>query len=64
MKMIDIVDIKQKVKDKEFIFYIKDGCIYLNDVKHDETVIVGKYDKNITTMYADGKKIIRIISNE
>ena len=64
MRKIDIVDIKQKVKKEDFIFYIKDGCIYLKDVKHDEAVIVGKYDEHITTMYVDGKEVLRITSNE
>ncbi len=64
MKKIDIVDIKQKVKNKEFEFYIKDGCIYLKDIKHEETVIVGKYNQHITTLYADGKEIMRVTSNE
>lgn len=64
MKKIDIVDIKQKVKNKEFVFYIKDGCIYLKDIKHDETVIVGKYHQQITTLYIDGHGMMRDTSNE
>lgn len=64
MKKIDIIDIKQKVKNKEFLFYIKNGCIYLKDIKHDETVVVGEYIEHITSMYADGKKYMEITSNE
>ena len=38
--------------------------IYLKDIKHDETVVVGEYIEHITSMYADGKKYMEITSNE
>lgn len=36
--MIDIVDIKSKVKNKELEFYLSNGCIYCKNVKTEETV--------------------------
>lgn len=40
---IDIVDIKNKVKNNELEFYIKDGIIYCKDKNTEEIVSVGKY---------------------
>ena len=41
--MIDIVDIKSKVKNKELKFYLLDGNIYCKNIKTGESVIVGSY---------------------
>ena len=41
--MIDIVDIKSKVKNKELKFYLLDGNIYCKNTKTGESVIVGSY---------------------
>lgn len=43
MKKIDIVDIKNKVNDNELNFKLKDGYIYCEDKRTQESVIVGNY---------------------
>lgn len=42
--MIDIVDIKSKVKSKELEFYLLDGNIYCKN-KIGESVLVGSYQE-------------------
>lgn len=41
IKMIDIVEIKNKVNKNEILFYVKDSYIYCENIRTGECVIVG-----------------------
>lgn len=45
MKQIDIVDIKNAIKNGLFRVYISRGIIYLKDMDTEEVVQIGKVDK-------------------
>lgn len=45
--MIDIVNIKSRVKNKELQFYLLDGYIYCKNIKTEESVIVGSYKETV-----------------
>lgn len=45
MKQIDIVDIKNAIKNGLFRVYISKGIIYLKDMDTEEVVQIGKADK-------------------
>lgn len=46
MKHIDIVDIKNAIKNGLFRVYISRGIIYLKDMDTEETVQIGKVNDN------------------
>ena len=45
MKNLDIVDIKNSIKNGLFRVYISRGIIYLKDMDTEEVVQIGKADK-------------------
>ena len=45
MKQIDIVDIRNAIKNGLFRVYISRGIIYLKDMDTEEVVQIGKVDK-------------------
>ena len=45
MTQIDIVDIKNAIKNELFRVYISRGIIYLKDMNTEEVVQIGKVDK-------------------
>ena len=66
--MLDIVDLKSRVKNKEIEFYIQNGFIYCKNIQTEESVIVGEYQEIIITkdklIMTQGAKVMFSILDE